>query len=52
MYRAQYLGTVVAVKVLKDTNAVALGDFRSDKEASYTDVGYGSASKQSSDIAI
>lgn len=30
MYRAQYLGTVVAVKVLKDTNAVALGDFRCD----------------------
>lgn len=28
VYRAQYLGTIVAVKVLKDTNAVALGDFR------------------------
>jgi hypothetical protein len=28
VYRAQYLGTPVAVKVLKDNNAVALGDFR------------------------
>jgi hypothetical protein len=28
VYRAQYLGTTVAVKVLKDTNVVALGDFR------------------------
>lgn len=28
VYRAQYLGTTVAVKVLKDDNAVAIGDFR------------------------
>ena len=28
VYRAQYLGTTVAVKVLKDTNVVALGDCR------------------------
>jgi len=28
VYKAQYLGATVAVKVLKDTNAVALGDFR------------------------
>lgn len=28
MYKAQYLGTTVAVKVLKDDNAVAIGDFR------------------------
>ncbi|WIA42498.1 hypothetical protein OEZ86_008486 [Tetradesmus obliquus] len=30
VYRAQYLGTTVAVKVLKDTNVVALGDFRTE----------------------
>jgi hypothetical protein len=28
VYKAMYLGATVAVKVLKDTNAVALGDFR------------------------
>jgi hypothetical protein len=28
VYKAQYLGTTVAVKVLKDDNAVAIGDFR------------------------
>jgi hypothetical protein len=28
VYRASYLGTPVAVKVLKDNDAVALGDFR------------------------
>ncbi len=28
VYRASYLGTPVAVKVLKDNGAVALGDFR------------------------
>eukprot|EP00775_Hariotina_reticulata_P001428 gene1428-1769_t len=28
--KAQYLGATVAVKVLKDTNAVALGDFRTE----------------------
>jgi hypothetical protein len=30
VYKAQYLGTTVAVKVLKDDNAVAIGDFRCD----------------------
>ena len=30
VYRASYLGTPVAVKVLKDNNAVALGDFRTE----------------------
>ncbi|KAF8063844.1 TRN1 [Scenedesmus sp. PABB004] len=30
VYKAQHLGTTVAVKVLKDTNAVALGDFRTE----------------------
>eukprot|EP00879_Flechtneria_rotunda_P018122 GHRR01019004.1.p1 GENE.GHRR01019004.1~~GHRR01019004.1.p1 ORF type:complete len:502 (+),score=132.95 GHRR01019004.1:177-1682(+) len=30
VYRAQYLGTTVAVKVLKDTSSVALGDFRTE----------------------
>ncbi|KAI8477395.1 MAG: protein kinase [Monoraphidium minutum] len=30
VYRATYLGTPVAVKVLKDNNAVALGDFRTE----------------------
>jgi hypothetical protein len=28
VYRAHFLGTPVAVKVLKDNDAVALGDFR------------------------
>jgi hypothetical protein len=30
VYKAKYLGTTLAVKVLKDTNVVALGDFRYD----------------------
>jgi hypothetical protein len=30
VYRASYLGTPVAVKVLKDNDAVALGDFRTE----------------------
>ncbi|KAI8473279.1 MAG: protein kinase [Monoraphidium minutum] len=30
VYRATYLGTPVAVKVLKDNNAVAIGDFRTE----------------------
>ena len=30
VYRALYLGTPVAVKVLKDGDAVALGDFRTE----------------------
>ena len=28
VYKAKYLGTIVAVKVLKNNDAVALGDFR------------------------
>jgi hypothetical protein len=28
VYKAKYLGTMVAVKVLKNNDAVALGDFR------------------------
>lgn len=28
VYKAKYFGTTVAVKVLKDQDAVALGDFR------------------------
>jgi predicted Ser/Thr protein kinase len=43
VYKAQYLGTTVAVKVLKDDNAVAIGDFRWESDVLDQLAGQGSS---------